>query len=95
MERWRLAEIEADVVAASARLRELVPGIGRFSFAYPCGQSFVGKGPRRRSYEPVIARHFTVEGAGRAGQRPGYLPAAPAGGLGGERGRRSRGRGAG
>ena len=78
LERWGLAEIEADVVAASARLRELVPGIGRFSFAYPCGESFVGEGPRQQSYEPVIARHFTVARALGGRQRPGHLPAAPA-----------------
>ncbi|WP_324668022.1 polysaccharide deacetylase family protein [Geochorda subterranea] len=71
LERWSLAEIEADVLAASARLRALVPAIGRFSFAYPCGESFVGGGPRRQSYEPVIARHFTVARAlGGAGNDP-------------------------
>ena len=52
---------EADVLAASARLRALVTGIGRFSFAYPCSESFVGEGEGRRSYEPVIAPpHFAV-----------------------------------
>lgn len=71
LERWRLADIEADVIAASDRLRALLPGIGRFSFAYPCGQTFVGRGGSRQSYVPVIARHFTAaRGVGESANDP-------------------------
>ncbi len=71
LELWTLADIEADVLAASERLRALVPGIGRFSFAYPCGQTFVGRGAQLQSYVPVIARHFTVaRGVGESANNP-------------------------
>lgn len=29
-------------------------------FAYPCGQTFVGRGPRTQSYVPVVAELFGV-----------------------------------
>jgi len=34
------------------------------SFAYPCAQTYVGRGTRLKSYIPVVAKHFVV---GRAG----------------------------
>jgi hypothetical protein len=33
------------------------------SFAYPCGQRFVGRGKATRSYVPLVAEHF-LEGRG-------------------------------
>lgn len=60
LEEWNLERIEADIDAADRRLEELVPGLGPRSFAYPCGESFVGEGPSRRSYTPSVARRFTV-----------------------------------
>ena len=71
LENLTLEQIEADIAAASARLRELIPGIGAFSFAYPCGQTYVGRGARRQSYVPVVARHFTVaRGVGESANDP-------------------------
>lgn len=58
-----LADIEADVLEAERRLRELT-GVERRSFCYPCYDDFVGEGPTRQSYVPVIARHF-VAGRGK------------------------------
>lgn len=64
------ADIEADVLAAEEALHELVPGSAH-SFAYPCGQTFVGRGSARQSYVPVIARHFTVaRGVGESANDP-------------------------
>ena len=71
LELWSLEDIEADVVAAAELLRALVPGETRRSFAYPCGQTFVGRGAERRSYVPVNARHFTVaRGVGETANDP-------------------------
>jgi len=28
------------------------------SFAYPCGQKFVGRGERLQSYVPIVAKHY-------------------------------------
>jgi peptidoglycan/xylan/chitin deacetylase (PgdA/CDA1 family) len=71
LELWTPADVEADVLAAADRLRQLVPGVGAVSFAYPCGQTFVGSGAGRQSYVPVIARHFTVaRGVGESANNP-------------------------
>jgi len=54
-----LADIEADVLEAERRLCELT-GVERRSFCYPCYDDFVGEGPTRQSYVPVIAKHFVA-----------------------------------
>ena len=70
LETWTLADVEADVLAAERRLDAalpLPPGQRR-TFCYPCYQDFVGEGPTRQSYVPIIARHFpAARGAGEAG----------------------------
>src|SRR4029453_2307695 len=71
LEHWTLEQVDADVREASELLRALVPGIGGFSFAYPCGQTFVGRGPGRQSYVPVIARQFaSARGVGESAKNP-------------------------
>ena len=75
LEEWTLADVEADVVEAERRLQAVLPlpPGQRRSFCYPCYHEHVGEGPTRRSYVPVIARHFI---AGRGlGEFPGNHPA--------------------
>jgi peptidoglycan/xylan/chitin deacetylase (PgdA/CDA1 family) len=67
LERMTTGEVERDVLAAERILGECL-GQGPRSFAYPCYQSDVGEGVARRSYVPVIARHFPA-GRGK-GERP-------------------------
>lgn len=67
LERMTIADIEADVDLAEARLGEVF-GPGVRSFAYPCYQDSVGEGEGRRSYVPVIARRFLA--ARTRGERP-------------------------
>ncbi len=65
-----LADIEADVLEAERRLR-LLTGVAERSFAYPCYQDFVGCGPTRQSYVPVIARHLVAaRGSGEYPRQP-------------------------
>ncbi|MBM3213447.1 polysaccharide deacetylase [Candidatus Poribacteria bacterium] len=71
LEDLTLADIEADVLECSRRLREGVPEQSDFSFCYPCYQDFVGEGANRQSYVPVIARHFLAARAkGEAANHP-------------------------
>ena len=71
LELWSLERIEADVLQAEEALRRWLRGIKEHSFAYPCGQTFVGRGSERRSYVPVIARHFRVaRGLGESANDP-------------------------
>ncbi|MDE0183503.1 MAG: polysaccharide deacetylase family protein [Caldilineaceae bacterium] len=68
LEEMTLDEMEADIVEASRRIRSLVPEQRAISFAYPCYQSFVGRGASRQSYVPLVARHC-IAGRG-VGEKP-------------------------
>lgn len=60
LEHWTLERIEEDILTATQRLQLLIPDLGPISFAYPCGEAFVGEGATYASYIPVVARHFRV-----------------------------------
>ena len=68
LETYSLEQMERELEAADARLETLL-GVRPASFAYPCGQTFVGRGVETRSYVPVVAARFT---SGR-----GWLDEAP------------------
>jgi len=59
LEDYSLQGMEAEMDEASGRLERLL-GVRPESFAYPCGQSFVGRGESRTSYVPLVARRFTA-----------------------------------
>lgn len=66
-----LDEVEADIVEAGRVMKEFIAGLRPHSFAYPCGQTYVGRGAERRSYVPVVAQHFTVgRGVGESANDP-------------------------
>lgn len=57
LEDYTLARLAADIDAAQdalSRLLEVVPQ----TFAYPCGQTFVGRGRNVASYVPLVAERF-------------------------------------
>jgi hypothetical protein len=75
LQSWTLERMEADVCEAERRLEGLFPEQGARSFAYPCYESDVGRGPTRQSYVPVIARHFLAaraRGTSIRGNHPRY-----------------------
>jgi peptidoglycan-N-acetylglucosamine deacetylase len=57
LEEMTLGQMEAEVTESNAQIEQLV-GVRPVSFAYPCGQKFVGRGERLQSYVPLIARHY-------------------------------------
>jgi peptidoglycan/xylan/chitin deacetylase (PgdA/CDA1 family) len=57
LEDYSLDRIENEMRAANQAIEDLL-GVQPRSFAYPCGQRFIGKGVRTRSYVPVVASHF-------------------------------------
>ena len=63
-------EYEADLLETSRALAELAPAQKDCSFAYPCYQTFVGRGEGRRSIVSVVARHCI------AGRGQGEIPFA-------------------
>lgn len=69
LETRSLDEMEADILAAQERLVQIAPHQKEWTFSYPCYCNFVGRGMSRRSYVPLIARHFL---AGRASGEYGF-----------------------
>jgi len=64
LETLTLDDVEADILEASRRLRAGIPEQAEFTFCYPCYQDHVGEGLTRRSYVPLVAKHF-IAGRGR------------------------------
>ncbi len=64
LEEMTLADMERELDEASRRIEGLL-GVRPATFAYPCGNAFVGRGRATRSYVPLVAERFL---AGR-----GYL----------------------
>jgi peptidoglycan/xylan/chitin deacetylase (PgdA/CDA1 family) len=57
LENYTLEQMDDELADANRRLHELL-GVTPVTFAYPCGQTFVGRGLERRSYVPLVARLF-------------------------------------
>jgi peptidoglycan/xylan/chitin deacetylase (PgdA/CDA1 family) len=59
LEDYTLERMEADLLEANEVVRRRL-GVTPTTFAYPCGQKFVGRGEGVCSYVPLVARHFVV-----------------------------------
>lgn len=66
LEDYDLERMASDIDAAQQSIRRLLR-ITPVSFAYPCGQSFVGRGRQTRSYVPLVAERFLL-GRGYMGE---------------------------
>ena len=68
LEELTLDDIEADILEAQRLLQPLAPHQDEWTFCYPCGAEHVGSGENRRSYAPIVAKHFLAgRGAGEYG----------------------------
>lgn len=68
LETYTLRQMRREIVAANEAIERLL-GVVPTSFAYPCGQSFVGRGSGTESYVPLIAALF-VSGRGWLDEAP-------------------------
>jgi peptidoglycan-N-acetylglucosamine deacetylase len=59
-----LEEVEAELSDADKRFKSVYPEIARWSFCYPCYNTFVGRGVNRKSYVPAVANRFFAARAG-------------------------------
>lgn len=59
LEDYTLKKMAWELDEANARIRKLL-GVRAKSFAYPCGQSYVGRGRNVKSYVPLVAERFLV-----------------------------------
>ncbi len=72
LEDYTLEQMTAELDQANAEIEKSL-GVRPVTFAYPCGQKFVGRGVNVRSYVPVVASRFL---AGRGWRDE--APTAPA-----------------
>ena len=82
LEEHSLQRMREELVTANARIAELL-GVTPRTFAYPCGQTFVGRGRATQSYVPVIAELF-LAGRGwmdEAANDPSYVDLAQTTGV--------------
>jgi len=59
LEEYSLAEMGRELDEANTAIERLL-GVKPTTFAYPCGQKFVGRGLAVRSYVPLVAERFIV-----------------------------------
>jgi peptidoglycan/xylan/chitin deacetylase (PgdA/CDA1 family) len=62
LEDFTLDKMDGELAGASQQIEQML-GITPTTFAYPCGQTFVGRGTNLKSYIPLVAKRFI---AGRA-----------------------------
>lgn len=66
LEDYTLERMEQELLDAQGAI-EAQLGVRPTTFAYPCGQSFVGRGVQQQSYVPLVRKHF-VAGRGYMGE---------------------------
>jgi peptidoglycan/xylan/chitin deacetylase (PgdA/CDA1 family) len=57
LEDYTLDRMRAELVESNATIERLLD-VTPVSFAYPCGQKYVGRGRNLKSYVPLVAEHF-------------------------------------
>src|SRR5512137_968552 len=57
LEDYTLERIRAEMTEANKSVQELV-GVTPHTFAYPCGETYVGRGRNLKSYVPLVAELF-------------------------------------
>jgi len=59
LENYTAAMMASELDTANADIERLL-GVKSTTFAYPCGEKFVGRGTRTESYVPLVAKRFLV-----------------------------------
>ncbi len=58
LEDYTMARMRAELTATNEQIKELL-GVEAESYAYTCGQKFIGRGENTQSYIPLVAELFT------------------------------------
>lgn len=72
LETYTLDRMRKNLADANERIHDLL-GVTPEVFAYPCGQTFVGRGAETRSYVPVVSEMF-LSGRGWLDEAPNVPP---------------------
>ena len=59
LENYTLDQMSRQLDDSNAQIQQAL-GVRATTFAYPCGQKFVGRGPEMKSYVPLIGQKFLV-----------------------------------
>jgi len=59
LENYTLEKMSRQLDESNAQIEQLL-GVRAVTFAYPCGQKFVGRGPEMKSYVPLVGQKFMV-----------------------------------
>lgn len=57
LENYTIAEMRKELIRANKGIKELL-GVEANVFAYPCGQTFIGRGQNTKSYIPEVSKLF-------------------------------------
>ena len=68
LEDYTLAKMDSGLAEANSRIQQLLD-VKPEVFAYPCGQTFIGRGRNARSYVPLVAERF-IAGRGWLSEGP-------------------------
>ena len=68
LENKTLGEMKKELLDANSQIKKLL-GVTPKVFAYPCGQTYVGRGENTKSYVPLVAKYF-LAGRGWLGESP-------------------------
>src|SRR5918993_1146341 len=82
LEDHSIARMREELVTANRRITALL-GVTPRTFAYPCGQTYVGRGRQTQSYVPLVAEMF-IAGRGwldEAANDPAYVDLAQTTGV--------------
>jgi peptidoglycan-N-acetylglucosamine deacetylase len=58
LEDYTISQMRTELTKANEKIQELL-GVTPSEFAYPCGQTFVGRGTKTMSYVPIISEQFS------------------------------------
>ena len=84
LEDYTMERITAEIDGATDSLKKML-GVTPTTFAYPCGQWWVGRGRTHQSYVPLIAERFLAARGGGGHAVPGYADLALVPSLGSDR----------
>jgi len=57
IENYTLKQMRSELILANKDIKELL-GVEAEVFAYPCGQTYIGRGENTKSYVPVVSKLF-------------------------------------
>ena len=82
LEDYTLAQMRDELVETNLQIEELL-GVVPVSYAYTCGQKFIGRGENTRSYVPLVAELFSSSRGflDESANAPGYLDLAQLTGI--------------